>query len=297
MASLGHEVTTIRLKNKSSSGKIDIKEVSGDYELVWLLSPAYVHNGVITKNALDYLRKRDVPIAVYATFLTSVPYCDMMETWEKIDFCFLMNKEAANFLSSQGLGGHYMPMGFHPDQYYPVNLPNRYEVSFMGTAQSSAGKGEDKRVNYIKGLMGHVDVSLFGGRYKGKGLKGTLYSTHKEQREVYSSSKINLDLPFVNSSNPFYSDKLHIKNRFFEIAASKGFMITARHPDFEEVFDENMVGYYDDLDSLVDICKHYLNNGEERERMSKLLYNSSLKHTYRDRFMDMFRIIKGEENG
>jgi glycosyltransferase involved in cell wall biosynthesis len=290
--SLGHEVKGLALKNKRIPGQININHVKEGFDLVWLLSPSYVLRKVITDEALNFTKRNNTPIAIYATYLTGIPYVDMMSTWEKIDFCFVMNKELANFLSEKGLGGYYVPMGFHPDQYYPVEIPKKHDISFMGTAQSSASKLEDKRVYYLNSLAKEFNLSLFGGRYKSKGLKSTPYSTHKEQREVYSSSIINLDLPFVNSINDFYREKLHIKNRFFEIAASKGFMVTANHPDFKEILDDTMVGYYDDIDSLIDILDYYIKNEELRIKMSEKMYNKIKAHTYENRFRYMLDIVE-----
>jgi len=287
MSGMGHHVIFKEIFRKVVPGQVSLTDVSKEFDLIWLLSPFYISHKVITDKAIKYVKSKNIPIIIYSTFSTGIPYPDMMDTWEKIDFIFIMNKEAANFLSNSGLKAFYMPMGFHPDQYYPISLKQKYDIAFMGSAQSTVkNSDEDKRVRYLKALAKKIPIQVFGGRFNEKGLKSIQYSTHKEQRETYCMSKINLDLPFINSPHIFYKNKMHIKDRFFEIPASGGFLLTAKHDDFIDILDETMVGYYeDDIDSLIEEAGRYLENPELRKRMSQKAYDIICKkHTYGDRF-------------
>lgn len=299
MRDLGHVVVSKETQGKSNPGQIGIQDVNGGFDLVWLLSPACISNKVITDSALSYIKSKDIPIAIYSTFRTSIPYTEMIDVWDKIDYAFVMNKRLAGFLSDKGLGGYYVPMGFHPDQYFLEERPSKYDITFMGSTQSTRSVGEDKRVQYLQALAEKNNLEVFGGRFNKRGVKSNLYSTHKEQRIVYTSSKINLDLPFVNSPHPFYENMIHIKNRFFEIPATNSFLLTLRHPDFTEILDESMVGYFDDdPDSLIESANKFLNDDELRNKMAKRAYNEIVKHhSYAKRFEHMIDIVNGRKDG
>ena len=115
----------------------------------------------------------------------------------------------------------------------------------------------------------------------------------KEQRDVYSKSKINLDLPFVNYRHPFYEGQCHFKNRFFEIPATRNFLLALRTPEALEIFPEDTVGYYDDsIGSLKENVHRYLKDKKARKKMAEKAYRLVHdKYTYLHMFKKMFKII------
>ena len=84
--------------------------------------------------------------------------------------------------------------------------------------------------------------------------------------------------------------------RFFEIPATCNFLLTARHSDFLEIFDEDTVGYYDDnIESLKENINKYLKDEKLRKKMTKKAYKIvHERHTYLHRFKKMFKIIRRE---
>jgi spore maturation protein CgeB len=147
--------------------------------------------------------------------------------------------------------------------------------------------------------LSNYNTIVYGGGFKGKvgEIPVKSYKGHKQQRNVYGITKINLDLPFFNTPHSFYKEgdkKYHIKNRFFEIPATGNFLLTVRCPEFLEIFGEDCVGYYDDsIESLQENVKKYLKDKDIRKKMSKKAYKLvNEKHTYLHRFKDMFKIIE-----
>ena len=243
-----------------------------------------------------YIKENKIPIVLYGTFSVSIPYPEWLKVWKKIDFLFPINKEMSGWLVSQGLNSHHMPLGFYPSQYYRSNSSNKIDISFMGRCQTLSSFENDKRARYLQSLRG-LNITVYGAAFNDrlKGIKIKSYRGHDRQRNVYGKTKINLDFPFINGESPFYKNKYHFKNRFFEIPATGNFLLTVRCPEFLEVFDEDTVGYYDDsIGSLKENIKKYLKDKKKRKEMAKRAYEiAHQKHTYLHRFKEMFKIIEG----
>jgi spore maturation protein CgeB len=295
MSKLGHKVTLLFVKDKKLPNQITLDQVKTTKpDLLFLLSPFYVDKNVITAEAISWAKNSGVPIVCYSTLNTQVPYTEMNSTWRKFDLFFCQHYQMTQYLKSIGVDAHFMPLGFYPDQYYPENNTRMINVSFMGSPQTTVKGAADKRVQYVKALAGH-DIAVFGKAFMAKGVNATPFKTHQDQRRVYSYTKINLDLPFINSAHPFYKNMFHCKNRLFEVPATNSFLLTARNKEFTAILGEDMVGYYDDsIESLRAAIDKYLKNDQLRRVMATRAYHEVMnKHTFSHRFQEMFKIIEG----
>jgi spore maturation protein CgeB len=295
MEQCGHDVNYFEIYKKKEKNKIlpkDIKKVKPD--IVWFYNPIYIRNN---PDAVDYIRSKKIPIALYATYIPSFPYTECMDIWSKADFLFVQNSELNQFLVGKGLNSYYVPMGFHPSQYYKsdVSVPKKYDISFCGTSLRKESASVDKRAKYLRAIRKH-NVVVYGKTFEGKvkDIPVKFYESHDEQREVYYKTKINLDLPFFYSSPDFYKDKYHAKNRLFEVPATNNFLLTVRCPEFLDLFDEDTVGYYDDnIESLKSSIDKYLKDDKLRIKMAERSYKLvNEKHTFLHRFKQMFKIIE-----
>jgi spore maturation protein CgeB len=297
MEACGHTVKRVFIKNKLDKNQVK-KSVLKDFnpDLVWLLSPAYIKNKVISEDLLSHLKDKRIPLILYSTLITNIPYTEQLDIWSPFDYLFLHNKEHATYLRAHGFNAFYSPLGFYKDQYSKSIKEKTMDISFMGSPQTKAASvEEDKRVQYLKSLS-KFDLHVYGARFNKKGIKAKEFSKHQEQVNVYSKSKINLEFPFINSKSDFYKDRFHIKNRFFEIPATGNFLLTARSSEALSLLDENMVGYYDDnVESLNEVVGRYLKDDNLRIKMSERAHKEVLqKHTYFHRFEEMFNILKSE---
>lgn len=290
-------VDTFVIKGKKKSNQVGLKDIKkASPQLIWLLSPFYISENVISVEALEYIKAKQIPIAVYSTLATGIPYTEMMDTWNEIDFLFLQHKGHADYLKRKGLKSFYIPLGFYPDQYFLTQSKKKFDISFMGSPQTCVERAEDdKRARYIKALI-PLGIKVYGGRFNKKGIEASMFTTHDEQRKVYAKSKVNLELPFINSKLPLYESTYHIKNRFFEIPATGHFLLTAKWEDSLEILDDSMVGYYEDnIDSLKETASKYIKDDFLRNKMAKKAYKIVMNnHTYEHRFKQMFGILKGE---
>lgn len=296
MESCGHVVTYLEIKNKHKKDIISIKKLEKRYDLIWLQNISYIRNN---KKFIDYARSTGIPVVVYYTFNPQESYKDLewIKTWKRIDYFFVHNKIFSDFLKSIGVNAYYMPLGFYPDQYYKASMDKKFDVSFCGTDLKREDKNVDKRAIYIRSLK-EYNIVVYGQGFESKvgNIPVGSYKTHKKQRRIYGKTRINLDLPFFCTPDKIYQDgnnRYHVKNRFFEVPATGGFLLTVRCPEFLDIFGEDTVGYYDDnIESLRENVSRYLKDDSLRKKMSERAYKLvHEKHTYLHRFKKMFKII------
>jgi len=293
MSRLGHKVSFMRVKDKKTPNQISgniIKKYSPD--IVWLLSPFYVHYDVVSKEAVEYIKHNNIPLITCGTFNTQMDYTKSNSTWKQFDFFFVRNKEFCSYLKGIGVNAYYIPMGFYKDQYYPISRKKDIKISFAGNPQTTVNKKLDKRMIYLKALK-QFNIKVFGRSFNKRGLEAYPYNSHKQENNIYARSEINLDLPFINSPLDFYKNKYHLKNRFFEIPASNNFLMTLRCDEFTSILDESMVGYFDDsIESMVESVSMYLKDKNKRKEMAFRAYKEVInKHTFLHRTKQMFSII------
>lgn len=291
---LGHDVEYVHVKDKKK-GKVHKKVFQKSQpDLVWLLSPFYVVHDIISQDSISYLKSKGIPICCYSTFGTQVPYNEWLSVWKTFDYLFVHHLGLSTYLQDEGVDAHYMPVGYYPDLYFPKKTTKKIPVSFMGSAQTTVSASDDKRCQFLEAIK-DLDVRIYGKSFQKrlKGVKVRNFSTHEEQRSVYWKSKVCLDLPFVNSAVPFYENVFHLKNRFFEAPACGSFLLTMRNEETLKIYDESMVGFYDnDPGSLREAVKFYLENDSVRESMAKkAMKEVQNKHTFSCRFKDMFKVI------
>jgi spore maturation protein CgeB len=293
MTKLGHKVSLLPVANKKAPGLITCQQIKDTKpDLLFLLSPFYIANKVITDEAIAWAKNRGTPIVCYSTLNTQVPFTEMNATWKAFDIFFAQQRQLTTHLKSIGVNAHYMPLGFYPDQYPPRRGAKTLPISFMGNPQTTVN-GSDKRVEYVKTLAGR-GIKVWGKAFNGKGIEAKAFNGHARQCEVYAQSKINLDLPFINSAHPFYANMYHLKNRFFEVPATQNFLLTAMCGEFTDILGEDMVGYYDDSPEGLRTAVHeYLGNDALRQGMATRAHVEVMaKHTFGHRFREMFRVLE-----
>lgn len=292
---LGHKVSFIKVKDKKTSNQV-AKNVIMQHkpDMVWLLNPSLLQNNVISKEAVEYIKQKSIPLVVYSTFNTQIAYTEMDKTWKAFDFFFAHQKDFCKYLKNIGVNSYYMPVAFYSDQYWPLKLDETMQISFAGSPQTQVSAEDDRRVKYLKALSG-FDIKIFGKSFNKRGVSASHYGSHKQENNIYARSMVNLDLPFVNSSLEFYKYQYHLKNRFFEVPASNNFLMTVRCEEFLELLDESMVGYFDDdIESMKETVSRYLRDKAEREKMAMKAYKEVINnHTFSHRFKKMFDIIGG----
>ncbi len=138
MQELGHKTATIELKSKIQKNQVSLSDIAKtNPDIIFLLSPFYLSHDVISQEAQQYAKEKKIPFAVISTFRTNLPYNDCRDIWHKFDYCFLHNQEMSLYLRDQGINAYYSPLGYYPDQYFPIKRHKRYDVSFIGSPQTT----------------------------------------------------------------------------------------------------------------------------------------------------------------
>lgn len=184
----------------------------------------------------------------------------------------------------------YLPLAADVDKYSKYPQGNyKYEISFVGRplteirqqnlAQIIKHFGDKlsifsyekhflKSVEEIKPLLTPNELEIYKSTYKG------FLKTEEELAQVYSESKINLNITLQGSSNLNY--------RVFEVLASKAFLLTDYMQDLEELFeiDTDLVTYKN-TEELIAKIKLYIGNPKLREQIALNGFERvKAEHTY-----------------
>jgi hypothetical protein len=279
MEKAGNIVTSINLND--IHGPQELKQSDfNDYDIIWLLDPQYLEE----INSLSEVKK---PLVTYSSFNPKISHLDQNHIWTRFDFFFCQHYDFTVYLQDIGVNAYYIPIGFYRNQYYPIiNSRKTMGISFAGHISKAIYKYLD--------ILNDFDIKIFGEVDKDIPLSPPKYYLHEEQNDIYSKSKINLDIPLVNGIS-LYNDVTTIKNRFFEIPASNQFLLTMKTDEALNIFDETMVGYYTDMSTLIESISRYIKDDRLRKRMAEKSYKEVIsKHTFSHRFDHMFKILKGE---
>jgi spore maturation protein CgeB len=294
---LGHKVDLEVLKDKRTPSQITAKRYSSKYDVVWSFAADYIWYKVLSDDFMDAVRNGRSVFVGYCTLNTAIPFKDWVNSYSVFDICFLHSKLVTDMAKTAGLTNvYYMPYGFDKDEYYKINTKKKFNISFVGSAQTNKPPEADARAQIINALKG-FGIRVFGASLEGrvdKSIKVSKFSTHRKMNKVYNQSRINLNIPLINSALPEFADKHHPKNRFYEIPGSGNFMISGYADEFNEQFSEGIhCAYYYDIDNLCSKVEYYLTHEKEREEIALAGYHHALKyHQTVFRFRDMMNIIE-----
>ncbi|EKD27398.1 MAG: hypothetical protein ACD_79C00736G0003, partial [uncultured bacterium] len=90
--------------------------------------------------------------------------------------------------------------------------------------------------------------------------------------------------------------KTTLNNRIYDVSAAGGFIITDFQEDINTLFNEGDLIYYNDIEDLKSKIEYYISNENERKIIINKTRNVVLKnHTYNNRILETFEIIKNNE--
>ena len=167
--------------------------------------------------------------------------------------------------------------------YRRMNLPLRYDVSFVGQPHGRRGRVIDTL------RRAGIRVSTWGHGWK----SGRV--SLMEMVRIFNQSRINLNL---SKSSTLEEDQ--IKGRDFEIPGSGGFLLTGFSDGLDDYFEPGKeVACYRDVDHMIELIRYYLRNEEEREAIAQAGHQRVLRdHTYQIRFQQIFdRVAAGRAEG
>jgi len=190
----------------------------------------------------------------------------------------------------------HFPYACNPAIYKKLNLPKKYDVSFVGLANPY-------RKWFIRKLE-KAGISVYAG---GSGWPAG-HLAQEEMIRVFNQSKINLNLSNSKSWDVRYLLSLisspgalyvwlrspknieQMKARPFEINGCGGFQLSHYVDGLEHCYEVGQeIVVYLDVDDLIGKVKYYLTHDDEREAIADGAYRRTLaEHTYAQRFQSIF---------
>ncbi len=191
----------------------------------------------------------------------------------------------------------YSPFGFNKNIYKKLDLPIKYEISFVG-GYSPLRKWIMKRLEKEK-----LKVKIFGNGWGGDIKR----AAQEEMVEIFNQSKINLNL-----SNAVYKDlyfliwsikslknikqllllekaKEQVKGRHYEINACGGFQLSYFIPGLNLVYElDKEIAVYDSVDNISELTKYFLSDEDTRKSIAEKGYERSQRdHTAQNYLKNM----------
>ncbi|MBI3543219.1 MAG: glycosyltransferase [Deltaproteobacteria bacterium] len=275
---------------------------------------SYFYDACITPETIEAIRALGVKTVNW--------YCNasyqlhlVREIAPKYDWCLVPEKFRLDDYRKLGANPLYCQEAANPRIYHPVDVPQTYDVSFIGQAYG-------ERPEWMAELVKRgIDVHVFGQGWKRfceprvvaaarrlkRGLTGgapaprvrlprRLVGGVLDDRalvEAYSRSKINLGFATVGSTHETGKRIVQVRLRDFEIPMSGGFYIAERFDELGEFFEFGKeIETYSSREELADKIRFYLGNTEARERIRHAGRERCLRHhTWTKRFADAFARI------
>lgn len=203
--------------------------------------------------------------------------------------CCLIFPQPNQYYKEYGIKNIFPILGRNFDNYHPINLKKKYDVTFIGTP-----KGD--RYELIKYLKEKgINVRLYGWGWHNYPEFKKIYHgplNPKDFIRIINESKINLCF-----SKNIYG-KPHIIGKVFEFGACKSFALTEYVPLYLDYFKQGKeIVMFKNKEDLVEKIKYYLINEEERERISLNAYKKITSRYNLDiKFSILFRkLLKNEK--
>ena len=170
----------------------------------------------------------------------------------------------------------FWPEGGTPEHFKPVDLPEKYDVSFIGARYGLRG-------SYISYLQRHgISVQAFGMGWPA----GLLPAG--EMINVYAQSKIN-----IGFNGQGYSMKAtHLKGRDFEVPLCGAVYLTTHDEDHHRVYklDEEIFTYRNKKEMLQKVKMLLQDDSLRAAAKEKARRRCMAEHTWENRFQYLFEL-------
>jgi spore maturation protein CgeB len=171
----------------------------------------------------------------------------------------------------------FWPEGANPEHFRPLNLPFKYDVSFVGACYG-------QRPAYINYLRRHgIKLEVFGPGWP----NGRV--SEDEMVEIYNRSRINLGFSGIGYS----MDEMCLKGRDFEVPMTGALYLTSEQPDLHRVYKvgKEVVTYHGKSDCLARIC-YLLDHEDESKSIREAARERCVRdHTWVQRFHKVFLMM------
>jgi spore maturation protein CgeB len=294
---------------------------------------SYFYDACVLPEAIDEIRAMGI--------ITINWYCNgsyqlhlVSEISPHYNWCLVPEKFRLKDYVSMGARPIYCQEAVNPSIYKPYDLPQQYDVTFVGQAYGDRpayigylrGQGLDVRVWGVGWQQFSKSMYLARTPSRAKRLKYALrrwrhknsynpfsrtpivlpdYAiggvlTDEEMVMMYSRSKINIGFSSCGDTHKSTERILQVRLRDFEVPMSGGFYMVEEMDELRDFFEIGKeIVCYSSAEDLADKIKYYLAHDNEREAIRKAGRERCLRdHTWHKRFKSVFKEIGiGEQSG
>ncbi len=228
------------------------------------------------------------------------------------DWCLVPEKFRLKDYEAMGARPIYCQEAANPDIYHPYDLPQEFDVAFIGQAYG-------ERPGYLRRLLdAGINVYAWGfgwERFVAPSLARRLWRwgrrqvlktgparvalpahrlgpplTDEDMIKMYSRARINLGFSACGDTHLEKERIVQVRLRDFEVPMSGGFYMVEYMEELEEFYEIGKeIVCYEGPDDLADKVKYYLAHDDERERIRQAGRARCLRdHTWQKRFRDSF---------
>jgi spore maturation protein CgeB len=274
------------------SGVIAARALDYKPDLVFALAQA-----PLIPEAIDELRRHGIPTAFWFVedFRHMAYWKGLVSRYDAVfpfqtDECF-REMEAAGVRHV-----HYLPAAADPEIHRPLALSPE-DQDLFGSGVSFMGAAYYNRRRMLTGLI-DFDFRIWGEGWPDAGpLEGAVQRNGariaaEDAVRIYNATKINVNLhssAYHEGVNPVGDS---VNPRTFEIAACGGFQLVDKRSLLPDLFGEDEMATFDDLETLRDGVRRYLADPEARAAMAERGRARILaEHTYTHRMAEMFGFL------
>ena len=190
----------------------------------------------------------------------------------------------------------YLPLAAQPDFHAPVEL-SPVELRRYGSDLSFLGAGYPNRRMAFRELLGY-DFKIWGNEWDGDATlqdlvqRGGARIAPDECVKIFNAAKINLNLHSSIKKGVLVGDGDFVNPRTFELAACGGFQLVDRRELLPELFAEDELATFGDMEELCEGIDYFLAHAEERKAFARRARARVLKdHTYSARLQTLLDFV------
>lgn len=220
------------------------------------------------------------------------------------DFFFVIQQ--APFLEELRASGVqnacYLPLAALPSFHRPLDLSSAERRQF-GSDLSFLGAGYPNRRIAFRQLTSY-DFKIWGSDWEDEVVLGRFLQEEgarispEKAVKIFNASKINLNLHSSVQTRRLVSGGDFVNPRTFEIAACGAFQLVDRRRLLPELFTEDEMATFSDMDELHEKITYYLKNSEERLAVAAKGRKRTLaEHTYKQRMARLLDFVRERREG
>ncbi len=252
----------------------------------------------MSRNALRRLQKMGIPTAmwfvedhnIFTYWRAFAPLYDVFAIIQKEPFFSLLREVGQE-------NALYLPMAALPSFHCPRELSLEEQKRF-GADIAFLGAGYPNRRVAFKSLVGR-NFKIWGTEWDG----ASMLSKHVQQSgarisaedavTIYNATKININLHSSVQSMELVPAGDFVNPRTFELAAIGAFQVVDKRSLMADLFSEDMLGLFSNIEEMHEKINYYLAHDQEREIIAKSARLHVLEnHTYEHRMQSLLDFME-----